>query len=239
MFPKALPLRYTFSVESIPEDAYLADVRQGTTSILDTGLRLGDTAPEPLEVVINPTGAHLDGIVRDRDNSGIAFTRVVLVPEGPRRGVSSFYKTAVTDDVGKFTIRGIAPGEYKLFAWESSPARAWRGPPEFMAPFEEFGNTCAHRACGPYREHGGPFDSKTQVAATPSGLRKPGRNPPRGSKLKPDGLKTLVGSTFGSIRYPQEAILHLFPVLIAPDDKLLRIRVELVVRRVVVVREAH
>src|SRR6185295_3416182 len=36
----------------------------------------------------------------------------------------------------------------------------------------------------------------------------------------------------------QEAILHFFPVLIAPNDKLLRIRVELVVRRVVVVREA-
>jgi hypothetical protein len=29
------------------------------------------------------------------------------------------YKTATTDQSGRFSMRGIAPGDYKLFAWEA------------------------------------------------------------------------------------------------------------------------
>jgi hypothetical protein len=138
VIPKALPLRYSFTAEGIPEDAYIADVREGATSIFDTGLRVGNKSPDPIEVVINPKGARIDGVVQDADKKGIAYTAVVLVPQASRRGVSSFYKSAITDDAGHFTIRGIAPGDYKLFAWENVPSRAWRDP-EFMVPYEELG----------------------------------------------------------------------------------------------------
>jgi len=139
LIPKALPLRYSFSAEGIPEDAYIADVREGGTSIFDTGLRVGNKPPDPIEVVINPKGATIDGVVQGSDTKGIAFTTVVLVPQVSRRSVANFYKYAITDDAGHFTLRGIAPGEYKVFAWEKSPNRAWRDP-EFLAPFEELGS---------------------------------------------------------------------------------------------------
>jgi len=137
---KALPLRYSFSAEGIPEDAYIADIREGTTSIFDTGLWIGNKSPDPIEVVINPKGASIEGVVQNADKNGIAYTTVVLVPQVSRRGVAGFYKTAITDDAGHFTFRGIAPGDYKLFAWENIPSRAWRDP-EFMVPFEELGSS--------------------------------------------------------------------------------------------------
>ena len=39
----------------------------------------------------------------------------------PARGISriDLYKTSVTDDNGRFTIRGITPGDYKIYAWEA------------------------------------------------------------------------------------------------------------------------
>jgi len=138
LFPKALPLQYPFSAEGIPEDAYIADIREGTTSIFDSGLRVGSKPPDPIEVVISPKAATIDGVVQGFDKKGIAYTTVVLVPQVSRRGVATFYRTAVTDEAGHFMVRGIAPGEYKLFAWEKVPPRAWRDP-EFIAPFEELG----------------------------------------------------------------------------------------------------
>jgi hypothetical protein len=35
-------------------------------------------------------------------------------------------------------LRGIAPGEYKLFSWEEAESDAWQDP-EFLKAFEEKG----------------------------------------------------------------------------------------------------
>jgi hypothetical protein len=44
--------------------------------------------------------------------------QVVLVPDQSRERLD-LYKRAVTDSEGRFIFRGIAPGGYKVFAWES------------------------------------------------------------------------------------------------------------------------
>ena len=44
---------------------------------------------------------------------------VVLVPEAARRNNPALYKTGLTDDKGHFIIRGVAPGAYTIFAWDS------------------------------------------------------------------------------------------------------------------------
>jgi hypothetical protein len=35
-------------------------------------------------------------------------------------------------------LRGIAPGDYKLFSWEEAESGSWEDP-EFLKPFEEKG----------------------------------------------------------------------------------------------------
>ena len=39
-------------------------------------------------------------------------------------------------------------------------------------------------------------------------------------------------------QYPEKAVLHFFPVLISPENELVRVGIEFVVRRVVVVGES-
>jgi len=49
---------------------------------------------------------------------------VVLIPEGKSDQLIR-YKTARTDSSGRYVIHGIAPGKYKLFAWDSIPEYAY------------------------------------------------------------------------------------------------------------------
>jgi hypothetical protein len=49
-------------------------------------------------------------------------------------------KTATTDQNGDFTLRGIAPGDYKLFAWEEIEPFSYYDP-EVLRRYEEQGRS--------------------------------------------------------------------------------------------------
>jgi hypothetical protein len=48
------------------------------------------------------------------------------------------YKTATTDNKGNFSMKGVPPGDYTLFAWESVPSTAWMNS-EFVARYQNRG----------------------------------------------------------------------------------------------------
>ena len=48
------------------------------------------------------------------------------------------YKSLTTDQYGHFNLRGIAPGDYKLFSWNQVEDGAWEDA-DFLKPFEEKG----------------------------------------------------------------------------------------------------
>ncbi|HJX94885.1 MAG TPA: hypothetical protein VJ324_04655, partial [Candidatus Acidoferrum sp.] len=48
------------------------------------------------------------------------------------------FKQRTTDQYGRFDIRGIAPGDYKLFSWEQVEPNAWEDP-DFLKQFEAKG----------------------------------------------------------------------------------------------------
>ena len=62
----------------------------------------------------------------------------MMVPAPQRRQNLAWYKTATSNAVGRFSISGLAPGEYKLFAWERSPETAYMDS-AFLAKYEERG----------------------------------------------------------------------------------------------------
>jgi hypothetical protein len=63
-----------------------------------------------------------------------------VVPNAPRRQRGDLYKFVSTDDLGSFQLRGLAPGEYKLFAFERVEEGAWQDP-EFIKLFEDLGTS--------------------------------------------------------------------------------------------------
>ena len=63
-------------------------------------------------------GGRLEGVVTGDDQKPVAEANVVLVPEEKLRANYTLYQTATSDQKGRFVIKAIRPGSYKVFAWE-------------------------------------------------------------------------------------------------------------------------
>jgi hypothetical protein len=50
------------------------------------------------------------------------------------------FKQRTTDQYGRYDIRGIAPGDYKLFSWERVEQNAWEDP-DFIKQFGSKGQS--------------------------------------------------------------------------------------------------
>jgi hypothetical protein len=136
-YPSVPDSRYFVTVTPLLPNSYIADVRSGAKSVFDDGFELGDLTGD-IEVTVSSKGAKVQGIVRDEMQKPVPTARVVLVPPLTRRKNPALYKTVATDANGKFTITGVAPGEYRLYSWEAIPANAWMSA-EYMAPYENVG----------------------------------------------------------------------------------------------------
>jgi hypothetical protein len=119
-------------------NAYVAGIRQGNVNVYDNGLTVGTEPMNPIEITINTNGGGLEGTVLGTDRKPVPRTLVVAVPTPSRRRNLTLYKTVQSDAQGHFTMTGIAPGEWKVFAWESVQAGAYQNA-EFMRRFEERG----------------------------------------------------------------------------------------------------
>jgi hypothetical protein len=117
------------------KDCYIKDVQYAGSSALEDGFTVKGGAGGTLEITISSRGARVQGTVADSDGLRAVGVRVVLVPEPPRRTQSTLFKEQPTDQYGHFEVRGIAPGDYKLFSWEEAESGAWEDP-EFLKPFE-------------------------------------------------------------------------------------------------------
>jgi hypothetical protein len=135
--PNVPDARYTFQIAGLTENAYVSDIRQGGASVLDAGF-IVDPLASPVQVLVNSSGATLDGYVQTADRKPAINATVTLVPPVSRRETAHRYKVAVTDEFGRFSMRGVAPGSYKLFAWENILPTAWQNT-EFLSKYEEQG----------------------------------------------------------------------------------------------------
>jgi hypothetical protein len=125
------------SVAGLPPDMYLADVREGAQSVFDAGFDV-NAKTSALEIVLGTGAGIVSGVVVDGPTKVVAGATVVLVPDMQRRTNRALYVAGGSDASGRFTLRGVAPGDYKIFAWESIPAFAHVNP-AFMAKHEENG----------------------------------------------------------------------------------------------------
>ncbi len=87
---------------------------------------------------MSSAGGRIDGAVLSEKQEAFTGASVVLIPKGRARDDPRFYKTITTDQYGRFTLRGIPPGDYKLFAWEVVERGAYQDA-AFLRPYEEQG----------------------------------------------------------------------------------------------------
>jgi hypothetical protein len=108
---------YLVTVGPLPPDFYVKEARMAGTDVLQKGMLISGDVYGALEIVLSPNAGQIDGTVADDNQQPLANSQVVLVPNRFRER-RDLYKTAVTGQNGHFTLRGILPGEYRLFAWE-------------------------------------------------------------------------------------------------------------------------
>jgi hypothetical protein len=127
--------RYGISLQGLPPDAYISDIRLGSQSILADGSFVASPTQDAFEIQIATPGGIVRGTVRDASGKPTEAA-VAAVPDFARRKNSAFYKRTTTDPRGQFTIQGLAPGEYQLFAWPSPPPERTEEDPAFLGLFE-------------------------------------------------------------------------------------------------------
>ena len=68
----------------------------------------------------------LDVAVLDRRDNPAAGVQVVLVPDPPYHERLDRYRTGLADASGHVYVKGIEPGNYKVFAWEYLEPGSWQ-----------------------------------------------------------------------------------------------------------------
>ncbi|HMC59921.1 MAG TPA: carboxypeptidase-like regulatory domain-containing protein, partial [Candidatus Solibacter sp.] len=125
----------------LPDELYLKSVSWSTADVMESGLDLSAGAPgTDLEIVVSANGGQIDGKVEDEDSDPVDHALVTLVPPGARRN-RNFFKSVRTTPDGHFTFTGVAPGTYKLLAWDDVDVNAVLYDPDFLRPFETAGQS--------------------------------------------------------------------------------------------------
>jgi protocatechuate 3,4-dioxygenase beta subunit len=129
-----LGLYQVFVKDSARKQVYLKTLRYGNAESNDGTFTLSSYGV-PLELTLSTRGAKLSGTVTGK----AAMPKVILIPDTAdiaRREYAT--RTALFDQNGVFTIEAIAPGSYKLYAFENVPEGTWLDP-EFLKEVESSG----------------------------------------------------------------------------------------------------
>ena len=123
--------RYYAVVRNLREDYYLKSLAIAghelpPDNVVVSGIR-GD-----MEIVLSPRGAQIEGALfgaKDEPTRG----SILLVPDVAQPGPPDLYRRASADSKGKFSLRGVAPGSYRLLALESVNLDAEINEPDFLS----------------------------------------------------------------------------------------------------------
>jgi hypothetical protein len=114
-----LPGQYRVTVPP-SQDFYVKGIRYERADALTDPIEVSRRNSESgtMEVVISRNVGQVDGVIVDERMQPVPGVQAVLIPDG-NRSRTELYRNATTDQTGRFTIRGITPGDYKLFSWEA------------------------------------------------------------------------------------------------------------------------
>jgi uncharacterized surface anchored protein len=132
---KSVPaVRYAVNVTGVPDGCYVKSIQYGGMDVSDAGIEM--TNGGTLDIVLRAAAAQVDAVVQDKDGKAAWNATVALVPKD---GANIVVRTA--DENGILSLRGVKPGDYRLFAWEDVESGAPSGS-EVRKLWEEYGKSC-------------------------------------------------------------------------------------------------
>ena len=130
------PGEYRLTVNPRGMGGYVKYARYGSIDALNPPFHI--SGPGQLDIVISPNAGSVDAVIRIDANKTFPDATVALVPDPPRRQRFDLYYAAATDDSGRVHLDTVAPGDYRIFAWDDVPADSWQDP-DFIRTYEHLG----------------------------------------------------------------------------------------------------
>jgi hypothetical protein len=134
-----LPGEYRVQVAGLQADFYIKEVRFGSQDVLNTPLNFsGAGVPATLDVVVSTRISRIEGTITDDKSQAVRGVQAVLLPD-QHRDRPDLFRNVTTDQNGRFLMEGVAPGDYKVFAWEALEQFAYYDP-DFVRRYEQRGH---------------------------------------------------------------------------------------------------
>ena len=102
-------------------------------------------AGTPISVTLRPDGGTVQGLVAHSDGQPAKEAYLTLAPEDTAPLRDHLFHRTQADSNGRFPITGVAPGNYRLYAWESRDGVV-DSDPDFLAQFASRSVTIQVRA---------------------------------------------------------------------------------------------
>jgi len=136
--PGAMAGDYRLTLTGLPAHAYLKAARFGDTDLLTDHLHLDAEVRNTVDLLVSFNPGAVRAVVVDEKDRPLpgALVAVVPYPEQPRR--FDLYRSAIADSGGHVHLDGLAPGDYKILAWEDLDENAWHEP-DILRPYEDRG----------------------------------------------------------------------------------------------------
>jgi hypothetical protein len=131
--PNVLPDIYEITVGPT-QGAYVKSIKFGDAEAQERRIDLTQGSG-PVTVLLGTDVGEVEGSVKKSNGEPAVRVRITLIAYGSHLSRSDLSRFGFTDEQGKFHLRDVAPGEYKVFAWEDVPIGAPQDP-EFRKPFE-------------------------------------------------------------------------------------------------------
>jgi hypothetical protein len=112
------------------QNLYVKSIRMGDKEVLREKFHLAGVQQEQLTILLGTGTGSIDG------QAAPGATVVLVHDDGLRYRVNE--KVAIGNSSGRFEFRNVAPGNYKLFAWNRIERGAWNDP-DYMRGFESRG----------------------------------------------------------------------------------------------------
>jgi len=122
-FPAVAPGVWDIGVHPIPKGGFVKSMLLGSKDVLTEEMNITDDSSVPLSIVISGRGGVISGAVRMpqdpiADLAGRSSPVILLTPTGKLADVESFVMVKPAEEGGRYEIRGVTPGSYKVYAFD-------------------------------------------------------------------------------------------------------------------------
>ncbi len=108
-------------------DWFLRSASSGGRDLSESGFAVSGSTLT-MDLVASSRSATITGLAKNHDGKPVANATIVAVPTAQYRKRPDHYATATSDQTGHFTLQGVRPGNYTLFAWESLEGEQYYDP---------------------------------------------------------------------------------------------------------------